>query len=89
MISGYRVILLILILCFNFFYCRVNADEIKPQEARLNIGYYFKTLSEYANRTDIEISLNFWVRELFDVEARKHVFTITSISHAFYLVSKN
>ncbi len=83
MISEYQVLLFVSLLCFAIFNGRTNADEIKQQEARLNIGYYFKTLNEFANRTDIEISLNFWTRELFDVEAKKHNFTITSASHAF------
>jgi hypothetical protein len=64
MFSVYQIFLLILSLCFAVFNSRAIADEIEQKEARLNMGYYFKTISEYANRADIEISLNFWAREL-------------------------
>ena len=79
----YWLSLCVTLFCVVIFCSYANAEELNQQEARLNIGYYFKSLNEFANRTDIEISLNFWTRELFDVEAKKHNFSITSTSHAF------
>jgi phosphonate transport system substrate-binding protein len=54
------------------------AEEAPRKSARLNMGYYYNSFIDVANRTDIEVSLNFWVKDLFVSEATKHDFTITS-----------
>ncbi len=54
------------------------AEEAEKKYARLNAGYYFKSINQLANRTDIEISLNYWGKEIFDEESKKHNFGITS-----------
>lgn len=59
-----------------------HADENQKKEARLNLGYYFYSINETANRADVEVSLNFWVKDLFELEAKKLNFSITS-SKAF------
>ena len=55
-----------------------HTNEIETKSARMNMGYYYNSISDVANRTDIEISLNFWARDLFVTEAKKQNFIITS-----------
>lgn len=59
-------------------------DEIRKKSARMNMGYYYNSISDVANRTDIEISLNFWAKDLFTTEAKKQDFTITSTQAVLY-----
>ena len=60
------------------------ADEKQQKEARLNMGFYLSSISEVANRSDIEISLNFWAKDIFEMEARKRNFAITSSSAVLF-----
>jgi phosphonate transport system substrate-binding protein len=60
------------------------ADEIQQKEARINMGFYLSSISEVANRSDIEISLNFWAKDLFEIEARKQNFAISSSSAVLF-----
>lgn len=72
----------LLFLVFLLMPIVVDGLELQQKEARLNMGFYFNSISEVANRTDIETSLNFWAQELFALEAKKHDFLIAS-SKAF------
>lgn len=72
----------LLIAFFLGFQYAALADSNPPKEARINTGYYYNSISENANRTDIEISLNFWSKDLFGLQAAKHNFNISS-SNAF------
>jgi len=55
-----------------------QTDEIQKKSIRMNMGYYYNSISDVANRTDIEVSLNFWAKNLFTTAALKQNFTITS-----------
>ena len=50
-------------------YC--HADELPRREGRLIMGFYSHSMSEMANRSDIEVSLNFWAKELLAEESKK------------------
>jgi ABC-type phosphate/phosphonate transport system substrate-binding protein len=54
------------------------AIEPLQKGARLNMGYYASSITEQASRADVEVSLNFWAKDLFEVEAKKNSFNITS-----------
>lgn len=71
------LIITILINCLSLF-SSVYADEKDYKEARLNMGFYLSSISERTNRSDIEVSLNFWAKDLFEMESKKHNFAITS-----------
>lgn len=46
------------------------ADEV-IRESRLIIGYYAHSITENASLSDIEVSLNFWAKDLIAEEAQK------------------
>lgn len=48
-----------------------HAVEKPPREGRLMMGFYSHSMSEMANRSDIEVSLNFWAKELLTEESKK------------------
>ena len=75
-------LLLAIALCFAGPACLAGAAQAELKQARLNAGYYFNSISDIPNRTDIEISLNYWLKDMFDKEAEKHNFHILP-SHAF------
>lgn len=54
------------------------------KEGRLNMGYYFYSINETVNRADVEVTLNFWAKDLFEMEGKKHNFTITSSKATLY-----
>lgn len=45
--------------------------ETQKRDARMVMGFYYKSITEVATRSDIEVSLNFWVRDLLAEEAEK------------------
>jgi phosphonate transport system substrate-binding protein len=61
-----KLLVVLLILC-----SLSHAEEYPTKEGRLNMGFYTSSISEQANRADIEVSLNFWEKELLSVEAKK------------------
>jgi len=75
--SPHRILINLILASCSMLSIPTSADELK-KDIRLNMGYYFNSISERANRTDIEISLNFWAKELFESEAKKHNFLISS-----------
>lgn len=72
-----KLISTILAACFSLS-TPAYALESPLKEARLNMGYYASSITEQASRTDVEVSLNFWVRDLIDVEAKKNHINISS-----------
>lgn len=70
--------LLLIFLIYISMFCSLAFSEEQPKNIRLNMGYYYNSINDRANRTDIEISLNFWAKELFDAEAKKNNFVIAS-----------
>lgn len=61
-----RLLVVLLALC-NFTY----AEETPQKESRLMMGFYASSISEQANRADIEVSLNFWAKDMLAAEAKK------------------
>lgn len=72
-----KPVLVLLTTCLSLINS-VYANEILPKEVRLNMGFYLNSINERTNRSDIEVSLNFWAKDLFEVEAKKRNFAITS-----------
>lgn len=62
----------------------VNADDTADKQLRVNMGFYIKSITEQASMSDIEISLNFWVKEALAVEAEKVGINITSTGAFLY-----
>ncbi|MGZ4954437.1 MAG: PhnD/SsuA/transferrin family substrate-binding protein [Methylobacter sp.] len=69
-----RLLVVILFMSCNFAY----AEETPDKKGRLMMGFYSSSISEQANRADIEVSLNFWAKDLLAVEAKKLNLNITS-----------
>jgi len=63
-----------LILCFFIF--PAQADSVTPSQLRLAMGFYYPALNNVSNKTDIEISLNYWVKELASTLIRKNVYSV-------------
>jgi phosphonate transport system substrate-binding protein len=68
-----RLFIIILVLC-NFAY----AEEVPHKEGRLIMGFFASSITEQVNRAEIEVSLNFWAKELLVIEAKKLNINITS-----------
>jgi phosphonate transport system substrate-binding protein len=58
----------------NFAY----AEETSHKEGRLILGFFASSITEQVNRADVEVSLNFWAKELLMLEAKKYDINITS-----------
>ncbi|BCG65948.1 MAG: hypothetical protein methR_P3820 [Methyloprofundus sp.] len=54
----------ILYLLICFFAVQVQAEQTKEVAPRLAMGFYYPSLSNVSSRTDIELSLSYWVKEL-------------------------
>jgi hypothetical protein len=72
-----------------FFACLLfvkigNTETLEKKTVRMNMGYYFNSISDVASRSDVEVSLNFWVKDLFAKEADKQEFNITSSKAILY-----
>lgn len=61
-----------------FSCCTLRAEQPPATVEHFNIGVYLNSLNEVVNRTDIEISLNFWAKDVFTAEARTRNFHIAS-----------
>lgn len=48
-----------------------NAEQAVEQQGRVNMGFYIKSITEQASISDIEIAMNFWVKDALAVEAKK------------------
>lgn len=75
---------MIALLTICILVCPVYADENPQREGRLNMGFYTPSISEQANRADIEVSLNFWAKDLLVVEAKKQNINISSSSATLF-----
>jgi phosphonate transport system substrate-binding protein len=67
-----------ILLAYLTLFTPAYAIDTLQKSARLNLGYFAGSINEQASRTDIEVSLNFWVKDLFAIEANKNNFAITS-----------
>ena len=61
-----------------------HAEEAPQNTVRMNMGYYFNSISDMANRTDIQVSLNFWAKELLSEEAKKQNYFMSSTQAVVY-----
>ncbi len=69
-----KLVLIMLALCKPAY-----AEDNSPKDGRLAMGFYVSSISEQANRADIEVSLNFWAKDLLTAEAKKmNIFVGTS-----------
>jgi phosphonate transport system substrate-binding protein len=73
-----------LIVVLLVFYGVSHAEEHSPKEGRLTMGFYTSSISDQANRADIEVSLNFWAKDLLSTEAKKLNINITSSSASLF-----
>jgi len=48
----------------SLFTITVQAEPYLPSGTRLAMGYYYPSLSIVSNKTDIQVSLNYWIQEL-------------------------
>jgi len=51
-------------LILYIFIFPAQADSFTPDQSRLAMGFYYPALRDISNKTDIEISLNYWLKEL-------------------------
>ncbi len=51
----------LLICCFV---AQLQAQQTEVVTPRLAMGFYYPSLSNISSRTDIELSLSYWVKEL-------------------------
>ena len=62
---------IVLLLSFLSPLCWADSEPEIQDESRLIMGFYAQSLVETASRSDIEVSLNFWAKELLAAEAKK------------------
>lgn len=60
------------------------ADEQQMRVARFRMGFYATSITERASRSDIEVSMNFWARDLLAEQAIKHKLQITDTQAILY-----
>lgn len=51
--------------------CWADLEPEIQDKSRLIMGFYAQSIAETASRSDIEVSLNFWAKELLAAEAKK------------------
>ena len=56
--------------------CVADSEQFKP--ARFILGFYAHSVTEMASRSDIEVSMNFWAKELIYQSAQEIGFNITN-----------
>lgn len=66
-----------IIITLNYVECL--ADVSQPIEGRFHLGFYGHSISEMASRSDIEVSLNFWTKDLLVEESKKLNINLTEI----------
>jgi len=71
-----------------FLSLSVCAEETISTDSRLSMGFYYPPLSNISNKTDIQVSLNYWVTELTSSSGLKNVSShlfddIVSLKSAF------
>lgn len=74
----------LLVYCLFSVMLSYAKDVPLRKEGRLNMGYYFYSINETVNRADVEVTLNFWAKDLFEIEGKKHNFAITSSKATLY-----
>jgi len=65
---------LVLLLSFFISYSQANDNPLK--HSRLAMGFYYPALSNVSNKTDIQIPLNYWVKELTTTVGIDQVYSV-------------
>lgn len=71
-------------ICLVLIQNLVFADETYKNEGRFHLGFYGHSISEVASRSDIEVSMNFWTKDLLAEESRKININLTEIKAILY-----
>ncbi len=71
-------------ICLVLMQNLVFADESYKNEGRFHLGFYGHSISEVASRSDIEVSMNFWTKDLLAEESRKININLTEIKAILY-----
>lgn len=71
-------------ICLVLLQNLVFADEPYKNEGRFHLGFYGHSISEMASRSDIEVSMNFWTKDLLAEESRKININLTEIKAILY-----
>jgi phosphonate transport system substrate-binding protein len=71
-------------ICLVLMQNLVFADETYKNEGRFHLGFYGHSISEVASRSDIEVSMNFWTKDLLAEESRKININLTEIKAILY-----
>jgi len=66
----------VILLFLSVLMVPVHAEQFLPSGARLAMGYYYPSLSIISNPTDIQISLNYWIRELTGSVGMDNVYSV-------------
>jgi len=66
----------LLILLLSLFISYSQANDKPLIHSRLAMGFYYPALSNVSNKTDIQISLNYWVKELTSTIGIDQVYSI-------------
>jgi len=79
-----RVNWVLIALLSNGIMCLAHSEEQEAKSGRVNMGLYTKSITEQASISDIEISMNFWVKDALAFEARKAGIEIQSTGAFLY-----
>jgi len=63
-------------LILSLFTITAQAEPYLPPGTRLAMGYYYPSLSIVSNKTDIQISLNYWIEELTKSVGMDNVYSV-------------
>ena len=66
-----RVNWVLIALLSNGIMYLAHSEEQEAKSGRVNMGLYTQSITEQASISDIEISMNFWVKDALAFEARK------------------
>ena len=66
-----RILRFLIILNILSSLCLAESEPAVWAKTRLNMGFYVPSITEIASLSDIEVSMNFWVKDFITVEARK------------------
>ncbi len=80
-----RLYLIALFIPFHLYFSyTVLANEAVSVEGRFHLGFYGNSITEMASRSDIEVSMNFWTKDLLAEESKKLKINLTEIKAILY-----
>lgn len=66
-----QILKFVFMLGFFSSHCLADPEPLMWAKTRLKMGFYSPSITEIASLSDIEVSMNFWVKDFIAVEARK------------------